>query len=116
MKIGLKTAAIVSILAISMAAQAEKTHDHRKSKGLASSNSASETPQEPSAGRGEKIHDHRKSKGLASGSNKAERADQRSDCVRNESETDGISSDGKCGEEAAKEKRIHDHRKMKNLP
>lgn len=116
MKIGLKFAAMAALLVVSIAVQADKVHDHRKSKGLASGNSVSETPQDPSAAQEGKIHDHRKSKGLASGSNKTERADQKTDCVRIESEQDGSSSDDKCGGEDAKEKRVHDHRKMKNLP
>lgn len=98
MKLGLKIAAMVSILVVPIFAHGEKVHDHRKSKGFATAGSESEAPKqamEEGESTKEEVFDQ-SSKSMDTNPDNAEAGD-------NSSRDDTT-------------KQVHDHRKTKNLP
>lgn len=97
MKLGLRIAAMVSILLVPFFAHGEKVHDHRKSKGFATAGGESEAPKTTN----KKVEctqgiSDQTSKSMDTHSENAEAEDN---CSRDDTT-----------------KKIHDHRKTKNLP
>tara|TARA_R110002073_G_scaffold84320_1_gene201094 strand:- start:186 stop:476 length:291 start_codon:yes stop_codon:yes gene_type:complete len=96
MKLGLKIAAMVSILVIPIFAHGEKIHDHQKSKGFATAGSRSEAPK---------------------------KANQEAECTQEVSDqtsksTDTHSENPEAVDTCSRDntQKVHDHRKAKNLP